>query len=472
MRDPPHHFGSISFALLAGLLGQPSGAQNHAQPSIEFTLVPPEGPGGPLRFGAIEGRVKGALPGERIVLFAQSDEFWWVQPLADQPFTEIHPDSRWKSTTHPGSAYAALLVDSRYLPPAKVHELPKKGGLVLAVAFIKGGAVVSSEPMAPARDRGQPWIEFTVVPPAGPGNSVMIQTIEGRVSGAGPGERIVLYARSGVWWVQPSTTQPFTDIQADSRWKGTTHPGEAFAALLVDSRYSPAPKVVELPEKGGSVLAVATANGTPSPPSPVARTIQFSGYPWKIRASPGDGGGTLNYYDPANAWTDQRGFLHLRIAKRGDTWKCAEATLTRSLGYGSYRFVVSDVSHLEPAAVFIIGPAGKMDIEFSRWGRREDKNAQYVLKPFNIPGNMAHFTTPAGALTQWMDWQPGRVTFRTVRGSLLKAGPGIVAEHVFASGVAAPGQEGVSLNLYVFGNTQYPLKHEFEVVIEKFEFFP
>jgi hypothetical protein len=313
-----------------------------------------------------------------------------------------------------------------------------------------------------------------VVPPAGHGNPVILKAIEGRVTGAKPGERIVLYAQDGVWWVQPSVEEPFTDIQPDSRWKGTTHPGEAYAALLVDSRYSPAPKVVELPEKGGPVLAVATASGTPSlsPPSPPARTIRFSGYPWKTRANPGDGGGTYNYYDPANAWTDQRGLLHLRIAKHGDTWMCAEATLTRSLGYGSYRFVVEDVSHLEPAAVFIIGPAAKMDIEFTRWGRPEAKNAQYVLKPFDISGNIARFTVPPGTLTQSMDWQPGRATFRTVRGSLLNAGRGTIAEHVFTTGVATPGSEGISLNFYVFGSTRYTLKHESEVVIEKFEFFP
>src|ERR1700722_5020898 len=138
MRHLQHHFASIPIALLTGLLCSPGGAQNRAQPSIEFTLVPPEGAGSPLLFGVIEGRVKGARRGERIVLFAESGELWGVQPLADQPFSEIHPDSRWKSSTHPGSAYAALLVDPGYVPPEKVHDLPKQGGLVLAVAIAKG----------------------------------------------------------------------------------------------------------------------------------------------------------------------------------------------------------------------------------------------------------------------------------------------------------------------------------------------
>jgi hypothetical protein len=103
-------------------------------------------------------------------------------------------------------------------------------------------------------------------------------------------------------------------------------------------------------------------------------------------------GGRKNFYDPANPGTDNSGFLHLEIAKEAGRWMCAEVKLTRSLGYGSYRFVVQDVSHLEPAAVFGLstwdglGP-GEMDIEVSRWGEPEDKNAQYVIQPYVVPAN-------------------------------------------------------------------------------------
>ena len=53
-----------------------------------------------------------------------------------------------------------------------------------------------------------------------------------------------------------------------------------------------------LPQKGGPVLAAATVQG--GPPRPV-KTLQFSGYQWEIRRMTPDG----NFYDPANAWTDQ-----------------------------------------------------------------------------------------------------------------------------------------------------------------------
>ena len=160
----------------------------------------------------------------------------------------------------------------------------------------------------------------------------------------------------------------------------------------------------------------------------------------------------------------------------------AEVKLSRSLGYGSYRFVVRDVSHLEPAAVLGLytwddsGPPREMDIEISRWGEAEDKNAQFVIQPYVVPANTVRFNAPQGTLTYWIDWQPGRVRFKTVRGSssssLTNSGLGIVAEHVFTSGVPVPGNERAHMIQYVFDNKRSPLQHESEVIIEKFEFLP
>ena len=109
-----------------------------------------------------------------------------------------------------------------------------------------------------------PSIEFTSVPRASQGGrDTPLHTIAGRVVGARPGQRIVLYARSGPWWVQPFTEQPFTTIQPDSQWRNQTHPGTAYAALLVEPGYRPAPMLDALPDKGGVVIAVAAVDGTP-----------------------------------------------------------------------------------------------------------------------------------------------------------------------------------------------------------------
>ncbi len=111
--------------------------QDVSGPSIEFIKVPLAGEGGPDKLDTIEGRVIRALPGQQIVLFARWGP-WWVQPLADQPFTRIQPDSKWRNSTHFGTEYAAQLVDPGYRPQATMDVLPSKGPGVIVVAITKG----------------------------------------------------------------------------------------------------------------------------------------------------------------------------------------------------------------------------------------------------------------------------------------------------------------------------------------------
>jgi len=327
-----------------------------------------------------------------------------------------------------------------------------------------------------SRQSDAPSVEISRIPAAGPGSPEKIEMIEGRVSGARPDQRIVLFSQFGMWWVQPLANQPFTEIQPDSTWKNWTHPGSSYAALLVDSRFHPRPTIAALPKVGGSVLAVARVAGTNLSTTP--KILSFSGYEWELRNSASDRAGSMNFFEEANVFTDHSGLLHLRISKREGHWTSAEVKLSRSLGYGSYAFVVRDVSHLEPAAVLSfftwddLPPQREMDIEISRWGELRDKNAQYVIQPYYVPSNTVRFNAPAGTLTHWMIWEPGRASFRTVHGSSLKMEGHPVAEHVFTSGVPSPGTEMVRMNLYVYDSKRMPLQDECEVIIEKFEFRP
>jgi hypothetical protein len=329
------------------------------------------------------------------------------------------------------------------------------------------------------RAKTEPSIEFSRVPPADAGGPDRLDIIQGRVIGARPGERIVLYAKNGNWWVQPLVDEPLTRIQSDSKWVNSTHLGTEYAALLVEPGYRPPATMSALPLPGGGVVAVASAKGVTSGSS-VSKTVFFGGYEWRIRDAPSNRGG-MNMYDPSNAWTDSDGALHLRIAKIANQWTCAEATLTRSFGYGTYSFVVRDTSHLEPAAVFTMftwdyagtNPSHReMDIEVSGWGDPTTKNAQYVVQPFYVPEDASRFTVPSGILTHSFRWEPGRVSFRTVRGSERGNKERPIAEHVFTSGVPSPGAESVRLSLFIFGSAKEPLQKENEVVIEKFEYLP
>jgi len=346
------------------------------------------------------------------------------------------------------------------------------------LAFVLGTSLFLLAGCATRQVAVKPSIEFTVVPQAEEGSPLKELPIAGRVQGARAGQRIVLFAKSGIWWVQPTVDKPFTTIQPDSTWSTSTHPGTEYAALLVEPGYRPPPTIEVLPSEGGDVVAVKSVQGEKWEAS--QSTLQFSGYEWHVRNVGSNRGGRENNYDSANAWTDSNGFLHLRIANNGGRWSCAEVKLKRSLGYGSYRFVVRDVSHLEPAAVLSIftwddADAGQnhreMNIELARWGDAASKNAQYVVQPYYVPANVVRFNVPAGVLTHSFRWEPGRVAFKTVRGPLAD-GSSSVANYIFTSGVPSPGNESVHLDLFIFGNAKDPLQEDAEVVIEKFEYLP
>ena len=325
----------------------------------------------------------------------------------------------------------------------------------------------------------RPGIQFTRVPPATQGGPDTLDIIEGRVTGGNPQLQLVLYAHSGKWWVQPTVGEPFTAIRPNSTWTNSTHLGTEYAAVLVQPGFHPATTLNDLPAPGDQVVSVATIRGS-EPSLHVSKTLTFSGYEWRIRDAPSGRGG-LNNYSPNNAFTDSTGALHLRIAKDSDGWTCAEISLTRSLGYGTYSFVVRDISHLQPAAVFSIftwdysGAGqnnGEMDVEISRWGDPTIKNAQYVVQPFTVPENTYRFELPSGLLTHSFHWEPGRVLFRTFRGADLNSKTVPIDSHLFTSGVPSHAAESVRLNLYVFRYSQEPLSNESEVVVEKFEYLP
>src|ERR1700761_1119257 len=79
-------------------------------------------------------------------------------------------------------------------------------------------------------------ILFTQVPQATSGDRNQQDVIEGTVSGARPGERLVVYSKTGgLWWLQPLLTSPFTAILPGGVWRNETHLGSDYAVLLVES---------------------------------------------------------------------------------------------------------------------------------------------------------------------------------------------------------------------------------------------
>jgi hypothetical protein len=306
--------------------------------------------------------------------------------------------------------------------------------------------------------------------------------VDGRVTGARPGQRIVLYAKTdGRWGLCPQSGQPFTNIESDGRWKASVHLGLQYAALLVDPTYDPRQQTESLPIVGNGVVALAVVNGEgPEPVLPSPKILTFSGYEWTANAGPVFHAGSRNFFDPANVWTDERGALHLRISGSPGKWAAAEVKLTRSLGYGTYRFQLRDVSHLEPSALLTLiawdgvgteSTRRELDVELGVWGNPENTNVNYVVQPYYVPANFVTFRVPPGAYTHSFRWEPGQVTFSTEAGSG-NAGARVMNRHVFTSGVPSPEGKSVRIGLYVFHRGKIPLKNENEVIIDKFEYLP
>jgi hypothetical protein len=336
-----------------------------------------------------------------------------------------------------------------------------------------------------------PTVAFSKVAPAyqeGPYKTDITErdyktdTVDGRVTEARPGQRIVLYAKTdGRWGLCQQSGVPFTRIESDGRWKASVHLGLQYAALLVEPTYDPHEQTESLPIVGDGVVALAVANGEgPAPVLPPPKILNFSGYEWTTSDGPIFRAGSRNFFDPANVWTDERGALHLHISGSPGKWAAAEVRLTRSLGYGTYRFQLRDVSHLEPSALLTLiawdgvgseSTRRELDVELGRWGNPENTNVNYVVQPYYVPANFVAFRVPPGAYTHSFRWEPGQVTFSTVAGSG-DTGGGVINQHVFTSGVPSPEEKSVRIGLYVFHQGKIPLENENEVIIDKFEYLP
>ncbi len=111
----------------------PTEANAASKPSIEITDVPRKGAGSET-METIAGRVRGVKTKDcKVVIFARTD-IWYVQPFVASPDTLINDDNTWRSDTHLGFQYAALLVKNSYQPPSTTGKLPEVGGAILAIA--------------------------------------------------------------------------------------------------------------------------------------------------------------------------------------------------------------------------------------------------------------------------------------------------------------------------------------------------
>jgi hypothetical protein len=225
----------------------------------------------------------------------------------------------------------------------------------------------------------------------------------------------------------------------------------------------------------------------PSPPQAAAApvrsaagvtSISFAGYPWTVKTSAGTVGPGPNQFSdsPQNVWVDAAGQLHLRITHRDGRWQCAEVTLGRSLGYGTYAFTIaSAIGNLDPNVVLGLftwddAPADnhrEIDIEFARWGNAASAtNAQYAIQPVGI-GQLNRFAQPQVAPSRHsFAWSPKQIAFLRTPGAT-PAGSGWLYK---GRGVPRAGAERAHINLWLDRGRAPTDGAEIEVVLSGFSF--
>jgi AMMECR1 domain-containing protein len=271
--------------------------------------------------------------------------------------------------------------------------------------------------------------------------------------------KVVIYALTNQWYVQPLTDAPFTNISADGSWSSSTNLWSSIVVLLVNpANYTPAATEITNPALDPGVIA-----WTIYPSQPVS--VDFSGRTWGIKVTgnaPGD------QFDPGpNFWSSDPSVvnvaadgLHLKITQIDGMWQCGEVYLTQSLGYGTYTVQVS--SHLDQldqntvaAPLFIYAaPGQELDNEYSGAGGLigSPYNAQFVVQPYTVPGNLVRYVQPSTAqFTSQMDWHADHVTFTVWNGwSTVPAASDIIYQWTYTgSDIPPPGQERVHINLWL-----------------------
>jgi len=113
-----------------------------------------------------------------------------------------------------------------------------------------------------------PMIEILRVPGCFVGDGRM-EKIGGKVWGISHGEsssyRVVLYAKTNQWYVQPYATRPLTSIRPKLDWSNRIFLGYSYAAALVPQGCSPPPQLESLPAPDEEVFPGIPVPGCEAP---------------------------------------------------------------------------------------------------------------------------------------------------------------------------------------------------------------
>lgn len=117
----------------------------------------------------------------------------------------------------------------------------------------------------------------------------------------------------------------------------------------------------------------------------------------------------------------------------------------------------------------------EIDIEVSHWLDPQAENYQFVVQPYDTPGNRNRFVVadPSEPVTSRFLWDPQRIEFQSVGANTLAwlRKEDVGADWSYPGNDNPPaGHENVRLNLWLIGGQQPEYLEEIEFVIESFSF--
>ena len=227
----------------------------------------------------------------------------------------------------------------------------------------------------------------------------------------------------------------------------------------------------------------APANAAPTPP------LQWAGRTWNITT-----GGMAGVAEgsESNVLVDDKGYLHLKISKSGDTWTAAEVFTTDKLGFGTYQWQIdAPIDRFDPNVVLGLYPYGpaagigsdgtnEIDIEYSFWGDPNGVNGDWTDYPASgktIGEKSYEFSLSGGTLsTSRFVWSASQIESSLFAGLTAIGGTtGLLNAWTYAPSNATvniPQQAlPLGMNLWCFDNPPSDGK-EVEVVIRDFQFVP
>jgi hypothetical protein len=195
------------------------------------------------------------------------------------------------------------------------------------------------------------------------------------------------------------------------------------------------------------------------------RTIEFAGYTWDVKAGFGNPGSNFWANDSSNVWIDGLNRLNLTLSpKDNGRWYATEVISQQTFGFGTYTFFIdASPAEFDPhvvAAIFLFkDEENEIDIEFSRWGDKENYQfGNYVVQPAEYPGNHFRFPilTNGSYTTHRIEWMPDQIVFSSWHGHYPEAPEGKIISQWQYAGDHVPDADGIKLffNIWLFRGIQ------------------